>query len=152
MLTFQVDSLKDSLPELIPIWSTHHVELGLMRDIMPLDPDVQEYIRREQVGELFLITGRRDGRIVAYYIAIVRPGFHYRSTLTAHMDIAFVVPEFRNRGLALPLFRHTEKELRRRGAKVWYSGNKIHNPLGMPELHGLLGFIPADTYFVKGLV
>jgi predicted N-acetyltransferase YhbS len=65
------------------------------------------------------------------------------------MDIAYVVPHERNRGLALPLFRHTERELQRRGVKVWYSGWKMHNPLGMPELHQLLGFVPADSYAVK---
>lgn len=149
MLTFQIDSFEHSIPELRELFPKHHVELGLFRDRMPLDPDYAEYVRRERAGELFLTTGRRDGSIVAYYVACVRPGFHYRSTLTGTMDIAYVVPEYRNRGLALPLFRLTERELQRRGVRVWYSGCKLHNPLGMPRLHEALGFMPADQYFVK---
>src|SRR4051812_34395360 len=97
----------------------HHLELGIMRDAMPLDPDWAEYVSRERSGSLFLTTARRNGTISAYYVAQVRPGFHYRGTLTGTMDLCYVVPEERNRGLALPLFRHTEKELRRRGVKVW---------------------------------
>lgn len=116
---------------------------------MPLDPDYPEYIRREREGRLFLTTVRWDGILCAYYVAQNADGFHYKGTFTGHMDIAYVVPEFRNRGLALPLFRHTERELQRRGVKVWYSGCKTHNPLGMPQLHKALGFIPADTIFVK---
>lgn len=149
MITFQIDSFQDCIPELRPLFLSHHAELGLFRDQMPLDPDYREYARREQEGSLFLTTGRRNGTIAAYYVANVRSGFHYRSTLTGTMDIAYVVPEERNRGLALPLFRHTERELKRRGVKVWFSGWKLHNPLGMPRLHELLGFVPADQYAVK---
>lgn len=149
MITCQIDSLEQCIPELLPLWRTHHRELGLFKDRMPLDPDVPEYIRREREHRLFLTTVRRNGSIAAYYIAQSAAGFHYQSTLTGHMDIAYVIPEERNRGLALPLFRHTEQELRRRGVKLWYSGWKLHNPLGMPKLHELLGFVPADMYAVK---
>lgn len=150
-LIFQIDSFERSVPELLELFPQHHAELGLFRDRMPLHPDIPEYIRRERAGMLFLTTGRRNGSIVAYYVAQCSPGFHYRSTLTGTMDIAYVVPEHRNRGLALPLFRTVERELQRRGVKVWYSGCKVHNPLGMPQLHELLGFMPADQYFVKWL-
>lgn len=150
MISVQIEpSYEQCLPELRKIHYVHHEELALFKDRMPLDPDDREYIQRERDGSLFLTTVRRNGNIVAYYVAQVRPGFHYRSTLTGTMDIAYVVPEERNRGLALPLFRHTEKELRRRGVQVWYSGWKVHNPLGMPKLHELLGFVPADVYAVK---
>ncbi len=151
MITVQIDSFEQCIPELKPLFLKHHAELGILRNVMPLDPDYGEYVRREREGSLFLTTVRRNGNIAAYYCAQVRPGFHYRSTLTGTMDLAYVVPEERNRGLALPLFRHTERELRRRGVRVWYSGCKLHNQLGMPALHRLLGFAPADVYLVKSL-
>lgn len=149
MITIQIDSFEDCIPELRQMFPTHHVELGLFKDKMPLDPDYREYVRRERAGELFLCSARRDGILVAYYVAVVRPGFHYRSTLTGTADIYWVSPEFQGRGLALPLFRHTERELKRRGVAVWYSGNKIHNPMGADKLHELLGFQPADVYYAK---
>lgn len=149
MLTIQIDSFEQCIPELRLLFPTHHVELGLFRDRMPLDPDYDEYVRRERAGELFLCSARRNGTLVAYYVAIVRSGFHYRSTLTGTADIYYVSPEYRNKGLALPLFRHTEQELKRRGVQVWYSGGKAHNPLGTPELHRLLGFAPSDNYYAK---
>lgn len=151
MLTFQVDSFEASIPELMELFPRHHAELGLFQDRMPLDPDLQEYVRRERAGELFLVTGRQDGSVVGYCTTSVRPGFHYKGTLTGTADIYYIVPEHRDRGLALPLFRTVEKELRRRRVQCWYSGTKAHNPLGAPALHRLLGFVPADLYFVRWL-
>ncbi len=146
MLTFQA-----SIPELRVIFPEHHKELGLLRGLMPLDPDYAEYVKREREGRLFMVTGRYDGRIAAYYVAQIAPGFHYKSTLTGHMDICYVRQEFRDRGLALPLFRAMERELRRRGVQVFYSGFKTLNPMGMDRLHELLGFEPADTYRIRWL-
>jgi GNAT superfamily N-acetyltransferase len=151
MLTFQVDSFASSIPELERIFPEHHKELGLLRGLMPLAPDYVEYVRREIEGRLFLVTGRWDGRIACYYVAQVAPGFHYKTTLTGHMDICYVLPEFRDRGLALPLFRAVERELRRRGVQAWYSGHKTLNPMGMDRLHELMGFESADTYRLKWL-
>lgn len=149
MITFQVDSFEQCIPELREMFPVHHIELGLFRDRMPLDPDYAEYVRRERAGELFLCSARRNGTMVAYYVAIVRPGFHYKSTLTGTADIYWVSPEMRGRGLALPLFKHVERELKRRGVKVWYSGGKFHNDLGTFKLHELLGFQAADKYYAK---
>lgn len=149
MISVQIESWIQCLSELRPLFRTHHAELGLFHDRMPLDPDEAEYARRERDGSLFLTTVRRNGIIVAYYVAQVQPGFHYRSTLTGTADIYYVVPEMRGKGLALPLFRHVEQELKRRGVQVWYSGGKIHNSLGTFKLHKLLGFQPADMYCVK---
>ena len=152
MITAQIESFGECVPELKGIFIRHHDELGILKDLMPLDPDYGEYVRRERNGMLFLCTVRRNDNIVAYYVAQTAKGFHYASTFTGTQDICYVVPEERNKGLAVPLFRHVERELRRRGVRVWYSGSKIHNPLGMPEMLRALGFIPADMYFVKALV
>lgn len=149
MITAQIESFAHCIPELMQLFPTHWEELALFRDRMPLSPQYREYIRREQQGSLFLATIRWDGRIVGYYTAQVNPGLHYGQTLSATMDMLYVIPEVRNRGLAFPLFRLVEKELRRRGTQVWYSGYKTNNPLGLPQLLDVLGFEPADTYHAK---
>lgn len=149
MITAQVESFERAMPELAAIFPRHWEELALFRDKMPLAPQFAEYIRRERAGQLFLVTVRVDGRIAAYYTAQVAPGFHYGATLTAHMDMMFVVPDQRERGLALPLFRKVEDELRRRGVQLWYSGYKAHKPNQLDRLLPRLGFQPADVYMVK---
>lgn len=151
MITTQVESFEAALPELAPIFPRHWQELALFRDRMPLAPQYQEYIERERAGRLFLVTVRVDGKVAAYYVAQVAPGFHYAGTMTGTMDMVYVVPEQRQRGLVLPLFRCVERELRRRGVQVWYSGYKAHKPNGLDQILPVLGFEPADVYMVKPL-
>lgn len=151
MITCQVESFEAALPELKAIFPVHWRELGMWRDRMPLAPQFSEYVRREMDGRLFLATVRRDGKIAAYYVAQVAPGFHYADTLTGTMDMMYVIPEQRQRGLCKPLLDHVQAELSRRGVQIWYSGYKTQNPLGMDRLHDLYGFGPADTYRSKWL-
>lgn len=149
MLTVQVESFLRAIPEIKQIIGTHWQELALFKDRVALAPQWDEYVRRETMNTLFLTTARRDGRIVAYYIAQVAPGFHYKDNLFAHQDIMYVVPGEKGKGISFPLLRCVERELRRRRVDVWYSGYKAHNPQGMPRLLGLLGFEPADVYMAK---
>ncbi len=151
MITAQIEPFFSCWPELKEIFPSHHRELALFQDKMPLNPQETEYCNRNMFGVLFFATVRWNGKIAAYYIAQVQPGFHYGSTLTGTQDICYVLPELRNRGLAFPLFRLVEREMRRRGVKAWYSGWKTQNPLGMDRLLPALGFVPADTYAVKWL-
>lgn len=149
MLTVQLESFEDALPELRGIFPSHWEELALFRDRMPLAPQYPEYIRRNREGRLLLITARIDGRIAAYYTVQLAPGFHYGSTFTATMDMLYIIPELRGRGVSFPLFRFVEAELRRRGVWLWYSGFKTHSPLQLDKLLPALGFQPADTYLAK---
>lgn len=149
MITAQVESFEAALPELRQIFPRHWAELALYQDVMPLDPQYDEYINRERGGRLLLVTVRTDGKISAYYTAMVAPGFHYTSTLTGHMDMLYVVPEQRGRGLAFPLFKLVEDELRRRGVQLWHSGYKAHNPLRLNEVYDVLNFGSGDHYRTK---
>lgn len=149
MITVQIENFGRCRNELEPIFFRHWAELALFKDRMPLAPQYDEYVRRDDDGELVLVTVRRDGTLVAYYTAHVRPGFHYGRTLTGTQDLMFIVPEEMHRGLCLPLMRRVEAELKRRGVEVWYSGYKYHKPQGMPKLLELFGFEPADSYHVK---
>lgn len=146
-----MESFERAIPELSCIFPIHWSELAIFKDRMPLDPDYDEYVRREREGRLFLVTVRKDGQIVAYYTAQAAKGFHYQSTFTGTMDMLYVVQEVRERGLAMPLFRCVEKELERRGVRLWFSGYKSHNPLGLDLLLPKFGFIPADVYMAKWL-
>jgi GNAT superfamily N-acetyltransferase len=149
MITYQVESFERALPELRVIFPTHWRELALFQDRMPLAPNFGDYITRERNGSLFLTTCRLNGHIVAYYVAFLSMGLHYSATVEARLDMVYVIPEVRNRGFVVRLFERVEAELRRRGAMIWYTGYKAHNPLGMPKLLDHLGFTEADIYRAK---
>lgn len=149
MITAQIEPLQGAWPELVPLFGRHWNDLALLPDRIPLAPQRDEYFRREQAGIMTLATVRCDGNIVAYYTVQVAPGLHYGATLTAHMDLMYIVPEMKGRGLALPLLRCVQRELQRRQAQIWYAGWKTNKPQGMERLHDLFGFVPADTHVIK---
>jgi len=149
MITAQIESFERALPELTPLFEQHWRDLALMQNRVPLAPQYGEYIRREREGSMTLATVRKDGGIVAYYTVQIAPGLHYSQTLTAHMDMMYIVENMKGRGLAFPLLRCVERELKRRHVKVWYSGWKAGKSQGMEYLHDLWGFEPADIHAVK---
>lgn len=149
MISFTIEPIEDVVHELIEIIPSHYTELAKFRDHIPLRPDWPKYIALDRLGEMFTVVCRWDGAIAAYYIVYVRHHLHYMETLTAMMDVCYIRPGVRERGLALPLFRAAERELRRRRAKVWVSGYKTAVPLGMDKLLPILGFEPGDTQMVK---
>lgn len=151
MITAQIETMESCLPELLGLWPRHWEELALFKDRIPLRPQVDEYIRRNRIGSLFLATVRWNGRLAGYFICQVAAGFHYGETLTGTTDIYWIDPELRQRGLFLPLYRCVERELRRRGVVAFYSGFKTNLPLDMDKMLPKLGFIPADTYLLKWL-
>ncbi len=148
MITAQIEKLAGGgLDEIKPLLPAHYEALGLYTDKMPLDPQYHVYLAREAQGEVVYATLRVDGKLAGYWVAIVAPGFHYQSTLTATMDILWIVPEHRGKGAFKMLHDAMERELRRRGVKLWWVGSKDHSPI-TPIFQGL-GFAPAETYLCK---
>jgi len=150
MITFAVERFSDVYVELLPLLAEHYAEISTHKDHdVPLDPMVEIYKAREADGSLLMIIGREAGRIVAYFVAFVAPGLHYRSCLTCSPDIFFVDPEYRKGRTGIRMFSFAESELRRRGVKRWAVGSKVQHDAS--ALFRYLGFQPVETMFEKWL-
>lgn len=145
MITAQVESFTERLEELKPLFPLHWEELALNRDRVPLDPQYDIYIAREQRGELLLVTLREAGAIVGYFIGFIAPGLHYRTCLTCTMDIFYVHPKHRGRMGGARLFRAVKQELKRRGVQRWFVGSKCHADAS--RLFEALGFEKVEVYY-----
>jgi GNAT superfamily N-acetyltransferase len=147
MLTLQVESFTELLDELKPLLPLHWEELAINKDKVPLDPQFDVYIRREAAGEVMMVTARRDGALVGYFIGFVAPGLHYKTCLTLIMDIFFIHPSARNGFAGVKLFRAVEAEARRRGVQRIIVGSKIHADASI--LFERLSYSPVETYYAK---
>ena len=147
MITFSVESFEESLPELKPILPVHYEELALDKNNIPLDPDYNFYISKDNIGELLYITARNEGDLIGYFIGFVGPGLHYKSTLTCIMDIFFVHPDYRGSNIGFEMFNYVEKELRRRKVLRWYVGSKCHKDASW--LFEKLGFERVEITYSK---
>jgi GNAT superfamily N-acetyltransferase len=149
MITAQLESFTEQLDELKPIFPIHYKELALNQDEVPLDPQYDIYIAREEIGELIFVTLRKKGELIGYFIGFIAPGLHYKTCLTCTMDIFYVHPEHRGNGGGFTLFEFVEKELKRRGVDRWMVGSKLHKDASF--LFERLGFERVEIYYSKML-
>lgn len=147
MLTAQIESFTDGITELQPLLPAHWEELALNKDKVPLDPQWDEYRRRDTLGSVLYVTLRRDGHLKGYFIGFIAPGLHYKTCLTLSMDIYWTHPDIRGGTAAIRLFRKVEDEAKRRGVHRIFYGSKNHKDSS--RLFKALRFEPVETYHTK---
>jgi hypothetical protein len=125
----------------------HWEKLALDKDKVPLDPQWEIYFAREQAGELSFIVLRDQGKMVGYVILFIAPGLHYKTCLTAIMDIWNVLPEYEKAWPVLTLWRAVGMELERRGVNRSFLGEKLHKPCG--KLYKALGYEPVEMTYSR---
>ena len=144
MITAQIEKLADTLEEMKPYFPVHWEEFGLYKDRQPLDPQYDQYLLREQQGQVALATLREDGKLIGYFPVFINPGLHYKTTLTATMDIVYLPEQYRGNKYGYMLFDCMRTELKRRGVKMWWVGSKNHKPI--QHFFEQFGFELAETY------
>lgn len=145
MLTAHVESFRETLPELKPLLPLHWEELALNQDKVPLDPQYNVYLAREDRGELLMVNLRQAGRLMGYFIGFVAPGLHYQTCLTLTMDIFYTHPDIRGGLAPLRLFRAVEKEAKRRGVQRMFVGSKSHKDAS--RLFEALRYKEVERYY-----
>ncbi len=144
MITAQVESYTDCLPELARLYPDHWRELALNKEKpeAALDPMWEVYAQRDADGQLLLVTLRELGILIGYFLGFIAPGLHYRRCLTFHGDIFRVLPSHRNKMGGLRMGRTLVAECKRRGVKRMFVGEKLHAPCA--PLFAAMGFEPVE--------
>lgn len=142
-----MENLKGFFPD-------HWNELALNKDKVPLDPQYQVYLDRENLGQVMFICGREKGRIIAYFVGFVTPALHYQTCLTLQMDIFYLAPEYRDGDslseveadmVCMDLFQAVKAEGIRRGVKRAFYGSKLHKDAS--RLFEELGMVEVERYY-----
>lgn len=147
MITCHIESFTERLDELKPLLPLHWEELALNKDKVPLDPQYDLYLYREELGQLLFVTLREAGELVGYFIGFIAPGLHYQTCLTCHMDIFYVRKDKRGGRAGIKLFKFVEQELRRRKVDRWFVGSKVH--MDASWLFQYLGFEQVEITYSK---
>lgn len=148
MITVQTEAI-DFIQELMPLLPLHWEELALNKDKVPLDPQYEEYYRRDAQGQLLIVTLRQRGQLIGYFIGFIAPGLHYKTCLTYTMDIFYVHPLHRGNGGGKMMVDFLEKELKRRKVSRTYMGTKCHKDAGW--MFEQLGYEKVEVYYSKWL-
>jgi len=147
VITANVESFTVCFDEWRGLIAGHWERLALDRDKVPLDPMWDSYFTREERGELMFLVLRDRGRMIGYWLAFIAPGLHYKTCLTATMDIWYLVPGYEQTMASMILMRGVEHEYKRRGVDRSFVGEKLHRPCG--RLYEAFGYQPIETYYSK---
>jgi GNAT superfamily N-acetyltransferase len=147
---FAVERFQDVYAELLPLLHEHYDEISLHKHMgYDLKPNVALYQAMQDADQLMMMIGRLEGRIVAYFVAFIRPSIHYGGCLEAVSDIFYVEQSRRGAMYGVALFNAAEAEFRRRGVKCIMPGEKIAYPAA--PLLERMGYEPIERKWVKWL-
>jgi len=145
MLTTAIENLTETLEEMKPLFPLHWEELALNQKQVPLDPQYDIYLQRDAAGQVLLVTLRKAGEMVGYFVGFLAPALHYKTCFTLTMDIFWVRPEHRGEGAGFQLFAAVEKEAKRRGVERMFVGSKCHKDASW--LFEKLGYEEVERYY-----
>lgn len=149
MITFQSEKWLDILDELKPLLMGQWRELGLYQDRVPMDMDWDRYKSLDDLGMLKITTGRDGDRLIGWYVSVVIPHLHYRTTVYGYNDIYYMLPDYRTGMLGMKLFMEMEKSMRDLGVKALISISKTLRPVD--PLFERLGWSNQGTTYMKVL-
>jgi GNAT superfamily N-acetyltransferase len=112
---------------------------------MPLGLDSAIYLELERLGRLLVVTARKSGALVGYYIAIVIDHHPHNKDggKVSNCDMFYVLPEHRRGGAGAKLLMRAEKELRNLGVRKASMSTKLHFENGL--LMDALGWEKTDV-------
>ena len=145
MLTAQPEAFAPFLEEVKPLLPEHYSELALNQDRVPLSPQYDEYLHRDSLGMVMVVTVRDAGQLVGYFVGMIAPGLHYSTCLTLQLDIFWIHPDHRGQRGGVLLFKAVEKEAKRRGVQRMFVGSKTH--LDASFLFEKLGYTKVETVY-----
>lgn len=146
-ITYQLETLHQFLGDMANLCELHWSEIALDKDKVPLDPDIQTFQMLEDAGQLVIVTVRDDQKLVGYHFSLVRPHLHYKTSMTAYVDMYFLHPDYRGGMAGFKMFKFVETALKERGVDRIYSGTKLHKDMG--KLFERLGYNETERLFVK---
>lgn len=147
MIKYELAEWQTFREEVKPLLPLHWQEIALDKESVPLDPDWDEYDRLAEMGRLHLLTVRDDDKLVGYYVGIVKPHLHYKSTLMAFNDVMYIKPEYRQGMVGVRIFKEIERTLKDRGVQKMFMNTKEHHNFGV--ILERLGWHKAETNYSK---
>lgn len=149
MIKYQQESLVTVKEEARPLLEKHWEEIALNKDKIKLNPDWDIYADLEDAGILKIFTARSEGKLVGYFVALVKSHIHYRDHLFAQNDILFLDKDYRKGFTGPKLIKFAERCLKEDGVSVVLVNSQKHKPFDV--LLKWLGYRHIENIYSKVL-
>lgn len=146
-IKYQQEFLCGVIEEAKPMLEEHWREIAINKDVIKLNPDWDAYIELERKNSLKIFTAREDGKLIGYFVVIVRSHIHYKDHLFAVNDIIYLSPKYRKGYTGAKLIKFAEKCLKEDGVSVFVINTKRHKPFD--KLLDWLGFNHVENVYSK---
>jgi len=154
MISYQeeyFDVIKTPIKDVDLMWydlfKKHYNEIAWNKDLIPLDPDWEKYIKMGELGFIKIYTARENGLLVGYAIWLVAPSMHYKTTKKALNDILYVDPDKRGGRTGINLIKYSEKMLKELGCKT--IGMHIKEVFNWGNVAERLGYEKIESLYEK---
>lgn len=149
MLTFQRESWADLWRDGQDLFKTHFDELALHKEVMPMGLDNDAYLDVEKRGYLLVVTGRRDGQLIGYFVAMVLAHHPHNKDAgkVSTTDMFYLDPAHRRGGAGARLLKAAVAELKVLGVQKASISTKRH--FANVELMQALGWELTDFVFQR---
>lgn len=132
--------------EAAPLFLAHWREVGVHRDVMKLDVDVERIIRLEQIGLWRSWTVRRAGALYGYCCVLIAPHLHYRTHNVAYVDVVYLDPVIRGGRIGKHLLSTVVDACKGKATKIVVHA-KLDHDFGPLLAH--LGFGATETNYER---
>ena len=140
---------RECYDRIAPLLPYHYEELAKFKDIAALKPDLERYLRFEQVGALLCLVADLDGELVGYSVNVLQTNLHYSDLGFCQNDVLYVAPEHRRSRAYLALRRETLRRAKARGAALMLWHAKEGTPLN--EILPRQGCVVLDVIWAERL-
>jgi GNAT superfamily N-acetyltransferase len=148
-ITYQQEFLDTVEKDIKPLIEDHWEEIALNKSAIKLNPDWDAYHNLEDAGILKIFTARFGGKLIGYFVVLIRNHIHYKDHVFAANDVLFLKQEYRKGLTGAKLMRFAEKCLKEDGVSVLVVNTKRHKPFdGLLEW---LGYSHVENVYSKYL-
>lgn len=117
LVSIQEEKWKGYFQEALPLWKEHYAEVGPDADRFPFEPDTHLYQVLEEQGALSILTMRKKGKMIGYFVGAVLPYAYSKSHLVLHEHLLFIQKKHRCLAYANELMRRVDALALARGVK-----------------------------------
>ncbi len=146
-ITYQAEPWSKCLPEMMGLWTSHWAEVGSDTDKFDFDPDLDRYAELERSEKLHVVTARRFGELVGYFVWIIGTSLHHRTIRNACSDGYWLHPDCRKGMQGLGLIKEAERSVRELGVKKLFS--TYQSRLDLDPIYSRLGWQAGETVRCK---
>lgn len=114
---------------------------------MALDMDLARYVEMEAGGRILVLTARKAGELIGYYVWLLGTPLHHRSMLCAHTDMYWLKRDCRRGFTGVRMFRESERYLKAMGVKKLFSTTRPVLDIG--RIFDRLRWEKAETVYSK---